>query len=116
MPPGRADVTEQSGPWRGPEKGPAIPPAVLVVAEALLLVIGVAAVFVLPRSIVFYGYVACGLVLPFIWAFLYMQIKKQAIDQESSTLVYERINRFVLWAGVALSAACALLAARQWSK
>ncbi len=115
-PPGRGTTTEPPDRWRQPKKGPAVPPTVLLGAEFVLLAIGVAAVVILPRDLVFYGYVACGLVLPFVWAFLYMQIKKQAIEQENSTLFYERINRVVLWAGVALSAACALLAARQWSK
>lgn len=88
---------------------------VAVALEALLLAGGLCALVAVP-GMRFAGYLACGLALPLVWALLYVNLKRRDLVDDAGTVWLERINRWLLVAGLAVGIWCAILVALEWAK
>lgn len=83
--------------------------------EVLLLIVGLWALVGVP-GMRFVGYLACGIALPLVWALLYVNLKRRDLVDDAGTVWLERINRWLLVAGLAVGIWCAILVALEWAK
>ena len=94
-----------------------MPGIVFVAGQALCLALGIVAVLGRSTPFLALGYIACGVVLPLLWAGFFLRQKRLSVyGQCLDTEWLQRVNRVLLWAGIAIALACAWFIATELAK
>lgn len=90
----------------------------LILGELVCVGVGIYALLMLPDLLGIIGYVACGIVLPVMWALVFVASRKadQVGDSTGVPSLLLRMNQVLLWVGFAVAMGCALFWAIEVTK
>jgi hypothetical protein len=99
-----AEPTGKGRPGRAP---------LIILGQFLCLGVGAYSLLMMPAALRIIGYLACGLVLPVLWALVFVEARKaeQAGNGAGASRGLLQLNQILLWVGFAVAMMCA----RTWA-